>query len=210
MPERGATLGREGRHLGVVCDASGLAPRAAHLDPAAARRPAAAAAFSFFYFANLGAVVRALETAGVEADHMGCSPHALGGEVRIRDPGGNTLLLSREERSASPPAGRRALVTVLPAARGRGRRRGEWRHHHGRPGGRAARAAVPEQGRSEARRFRWRLGRGVHHARRRDPGQGAGGVRRQPGDEGIAGFRPAAAVNAQLPDTPAGKPRIKL
>ena len=108
------------------------------------------------------------------------------------------------------PAGRRALVTVLPAARGRGRRRGEWRHHHGPPGGRAARAAVPAQGRSEARQFRRRPGVGVHHARRRDPGQGAGGVRRQPGDEGIAGFRPAAAVDAQLPDTPAGKPRIKL
>jgi hypothetical protein len=32
---------------------------------------------------------------------------------------------------------------------------------------------------------------------------------RQPGDEGIADFRPAAAVDAQLPDTHAGKPRIK-
>jgi hypothetical protein len=35
---------------------------------------------------------------------MGCSPHALGGEVRVRDPGGNTLLLGQEERSASQPA----------------------------------------------------------------------------------------------------------
>jgi hypothetical protein len=45
---------------------------------------------------------------------------------------------------------------------------------------------------------------------RRDPGQGVG-VRSSPARRrGIAGFRPAAAVDAQLPDTPAGKPRIKL
>jgi len=35
---------------------------------------------------------------------MGCSPHVLGGEVRARDPGGNTLLLGQEEWSASQPA----------------------------------------------------------------------------------------------------------
>jgi catechol 2,3-dioxygenase-like lactoylglutathione lyase family enzyme len=57
----------------------------------------------YFYFDDVDAVVRAIEAAGVEAVHMGHPPHALGGEVKLADPDGNTVLLGQRERSASQP-----------------------------------------------------------------------------------------------------------
>jgi hypothetical protein len=48
-------------------------------------------------------VVGALGAAGVEAAHLGHPPHALGGEVKLLDPDGNTVLLGQRERSASQP-----------------------------------------------------------------------------------------------------------
>jgi catechol 2,3-dioxygenase-like lactoylglutathione lyase family enzyme len=57
----------------------------------------------YFYFDDLEAVVGALEAGRVEVEHMGHPPHALGGEVKLLDPDGNTILLGQQERSASQP-----------------------------------------------------------------------------------------------------------
>jgi len=57
----------------------------------------------YFFFDDVDAVARRLDAAGVEADHMGYPPHALGGEVKVTDPDGNTVLLGQRERSASQP-----------------------------------------------------------------------------------------------------------
>jgi catechol 2,3-dioxygenase-like lactoylglutathione lyase family enzyme len=54
----------------------------------------------YFYYADLGAAVHAIRSGGVQADHMGCPPHALGGEVKLLDPDGNTVLLGQREASA--------------------------------------------------------------------------------------------------------------
>jgi hypothetical protein len=42
-----------------------------------------------------------LGTAGVPVTRTGHPPHALGGEVKVLDPDGNTVLLGQRERSAS-------------------------------------------------------------------------------------------------------------
>jgi catechol 2,3-dioxygenase-like lactoylglutathione lyase family enzyme len=57
----------------------------------------------YFFFDDLDAVVAALEAGGVEVSRMGHPPHALGGEVKVADPDGNTVLLGQRERSASQP-----------------------------------------------------------------------------------------------------------
>jgi catechol 2,3-dioxygenase-like lactoylglutathione lyase family enzyme len=57
----------------------------------------------YFFFTDLDAVVGVLETAPVEVARMGHPPHALGGEVKVTDPDGNTVLLGQRERSASQP-----------------------------------------------------------------------------------------------------------
>jgi hypothetical protein len=57
----------------------------------------------YFYFDHLDAVVGALDAARVEVAHMGHPPHALGGEVKLLDPDGNTILLGQREQSASQP-----------------------------------------------------------------------------------------------------------
>src|SRR5690348_5673266 len=49
----------------------------------------------YFYFDDLAAVLRALEDGGVPSAHMGYPPHARGGEVKVIDPDGNTLLLGQ-------------------------------------------------------------------------------------------------------------------
>ena len=72
------------------------------VDHAAAGHPATAAAVYFFYN-DVDAVVRALSTAGVQVTHTGHPPHALGGEVKVLDPDGNTVLLGQREPSASQP-----------------------------------------------------------------------------------------------------------
>ena len=56
---------------------------------------------SYFFYEDLGAVTGALEAAGVPVTRTGHPPHALGGELKILDPDGNTVLLGQRERSAS-------------------------------------------------------------------------------------------------------------
>ncbi len=57
----------------------------------------------YFFFDDLDAVTGALEAANVEVARVGRPPHALGGEVKVVDPDGNTVLLGQRERSASQP-----------------------------------------------------------------------------------------------------------
>lgn len=59
----------------------------------------------YFYIDDLDVVVDVLDAAGVATTHVGYPPHARGGEVRLVDPDGNTVLLGQRERSvAKPPA----------------------------------------------------------------------------------------------------------
>ena len=61
--------------------------------------------FCFFYD-DLGTVIGALDRADVPVTRTGHPPHALGGEVKVLDPDGNTVLLDQRERPASQaPAG---------------------------------------------------------------------------------------------------------
>ncbi len=55
----------------------------------------------YFFYADVDAVVAALDAAGVQTTRTGHPPHALGGEVKVLDPDGNTVLLGQRERSAS-------------------------------------------------------------------------------------------------------------
>jgi catechol 2,3-dioxygenase-like lactoylglutathione lyase family enzyme len=57
----------------------------------------------YFFFEDLAVVLSALDAAGVETVRLGYPPHAPGGEVKVTDPDGNTVLLGQEERSASQP-----------------------------------------------------------------------------------------------------------
>lgn len=57
----------------------------------------------YFFFDDLDALTGVLGGAGVEVSPMGHPPHALGGEVKVLDPDGNTVLLGQRERSASQP-----------------------------------------------------------------------------------------------------------
>ncbi|MGI9007460.1 MAG: VOC family protein [Streptosporangiaceae bacterium] len=52
-----------------------------------------------FYFDDVDAVIADLRDGGVEVKHVGHPPHALGGEARIADPDGNTVLIAQRERS---------------------------------------------------------------------------------------------------------------
>jgi catechol 2,3-dioxygenase-like lactoylglutathione lyase family enzyme len=55
----------------------------------------------YFFFDDVDGVVRDLQAAGVTADHMGFPSHALGGEVKLADPDGNTVLIGQREQSAT-------------------------------------------------------------------------------------------------------------
>src|SRR5215467_2962560 len=57
----------------------------------------------YFFFDDVDAVTGALKTAGVEVTRTGNPAHALGGEAKVLDPDGNTVLLGQRERSASQP-----------------------------------------------------------------------------------------------------------
>ena len=57
----------------------------------------------YFFFDDFDAVAGRLEAAGVAVSHMGHPPHALGGEAKVTDPDGNTVLFGQRERSASQP-----------------------------------------------------------------------------------------------------------
>jgi catechol 2,3-dioxygenase-like lactoylglutathione lyase family enzyme len=65
----------------------------------------------YFFFDDLGAVLGTLAAAGVEAVQLGHPPHALGGEAKVLDPDGNTVLLGQPDRSASQPV---ATDSTLP------------------------------------------------------------------------------------------------
>jgi catechol 2,3-dioxygenase-like lactoylglutathione lyase family enzyme len=55
----------------------------------------------YFFCDDIEAVVGVLEGAGVPVVRTGHPPHALGGEVKVLDPDGNTVLLGQRDRSAS-------------------------------------------------------------------------------------------------------------
>jgi len=66
----------------------------------------------YFFYDDVEAVVGALAAVGVRITRTGHPPHALGGEVKVLDPDGNTILLGTREPSA-------AEHPVLPAEGGR-------------------------------------------------------------------------------------------
>lgn len=55
----------------------------------------------YFFYEDVGAVLGALAAAGVAVTRTGHPPHALGGEAKVLDPDGNTILLGQRERTAS-------------------------------------------------------------------------------------------------------------
>lgn len=55
----------------------------------------------YFFCDDLDAVVAALGAAGAEVTRTGHPPHAPGGEVKVLDPDGNTVLIGQQTRSAS-------------------------------------------------------------------------------------------------------------
>jgi catechol 2,3-dioxygenase-like lactoylglutathione lyase family enzyme len=57
----------------------------------------------YFFFEDVAAVVSRLQAAGVTIDHVGFPAHASGGELRLADPDGNTVLIGQRERSISQP-----------------------------------------------------------------------------------------------------------
>ena len=61
----------------------------------------------YFFFDDLDAVAGVLGTARVEVTRMGHPPHALGGEAKVLDPDGNTVLLGPAGAVAGPAAGGR-------------------------------------------------------------------------------------------------------
>src|ERR1700745_4098015 len=65
----------------------------------------------YFFCDDIDAVAGALEGAGVPVVRTGHPPHALGGEVKVLDPDGNTVLLGQQERpAAAAPAGEEGLI----------------------------------------------------------------------------------------------------
>jgi catechol 2,3-dioxygenase-like lactoylglutathione lyase family enzyme len=63
----------------------------------------------YFFYDDLEAVLAVLEGAGVEVARLGQAPHAAGGEARLADPDGNTILLG--QRQSSGPADGDAAVS---------------------------------------------------------------------------------------------------
>jgi len=59
----------------------------------------------YFFYDDLEAVLADLETAGVEVVRLGRAPHAEGGEARVADPDGNTILLGQRQRPATAASG---------------------------------------------------------------------------------------------------------
>lgn len=55
----------------------------------------------YFFFDDLETVLGTLGAAGVQATRMGHPPHAPGGEAKVLDPDGNTVLLGQEQPSAA-------------------------------------------------------------------------------------------------------------
>ena len=57
----------------------------------------------YFYFDDVDAAIDVVRAGGIDVLHLGYPPHALGGEAKVLDPDGNTILLGQRERSASQP-----------------------------------------------------------------------------------------------------------
>jgi catechol 2,3-dioxygenase-like lactoylglutathione lyase family enzyme len=57
----------------------------------------------YFFVDDVDALVSEIRAAGTPAQHVGYPPHALGGEVKLADPDGNTVLLGQAERLESQP-----------------------------------------------------------------------------------------------------------
>jgi catechol 2,3-dioxygenase-like lactoylglutathione lyase family enzyme len=57
----------------------------------------------YFYFDDVDSAIEQARSGGVEVAHMGYPPHAMGGEAKLVDPDGNTVLVGQRERSASQP-----------------------------------------------------------------------------------------------------------
>lgn len=81
----------------------------------------------YFFYDDIETVAGVLEEAGVPVVRTGHPPHALGGEVKVLDPDGNTVLLGQRERPPSrAPAEDEGLIrfsilreaAVLVSARG--------------------------------------------------------------------------------------------
>jgi predicted enzyme related to lactoylglutathione lyase len=121
----------------------------------------------YFFYDDVDAVVAVLSAAGVAVTRTGHPPHALGGEVKVADPDGNTVLLGQRDRSASqaPAAADENPGPILPAAGGRDAGRRARRYRVPLPGRRPAGRSVPEPGRGQARRRPGRRGLGLPDAR---------------------------------------------
>jgi catechol 2,3-dioxygenase-like lactoylglutathione lyase family enzyme len=59
----------------------------------------------YFSYEDLDDVLGALEAAGVPVERLGHAPHAEGGEARVRDPDGNTILLGQRAGPAAAAGG---------------------------------------------------------------------------------------------------------
>ena len=57
----------------------------------------------YFYFDDVDAAIEQVRSGGVEVAHVGYPPHAQGGEAKMVDPDGNTVLLGQRQRSPSQP-----------------------------------------------------------------------------------------------------------
>jgi len=74
----------------------------------------------YFFFEDLDALLRTLDDAGLKPVHLGHPRHAPGGEAKVTDPDGNTILLWQEERSQSqeqfPEANAQVWFSILKEA----------------------------------------------------------------------------------------------
>jgi catechol 2,3-dioxygenase-like lactoylglutathione lyase family enzyme len=57
----------------------------------------------YFYFDDIDAVIGTLRAGGFDVVRMGYPEHALGGEAKVLDPDGNTVLLGQRVRLATQP-----------------------------------------------------------------------------------------------------------
>src|SRR5262245_2127927 len=55
----------------------------------------------YFYFDDVDSAIEQVRAGGVDVVHMGYPPHAQGGEAKVADPDGNTVLLGQRQRSPS-------------------------------------------------------------------------------------------------------------
>jgi catechol 2,3-dioxygenase-like lactoylglutathione lyase family enzyme len=78
----------------------------------------------YFYFDDVDAVIGTLRAGGFEVLRMGYPEHALGGEAKVLDPDGNTVLLGQRVRLATcqvidvdrKPCGQRSDVKLADSA----------------------------------------------------------------------------------------------